>query len=667
MLFRPLADILVRLNNVEEPYGLSQIALMDVAVEFGGNPIFEGASFTVSRGDRWGIVGRNGTGKTTLLNVAAGRLDPTRGAATRASGLRITLLDQHREFGPHTTVWEAAAAPFAELQALERSLEQQATRIGELGADATPDVLGRYDHDLERFAREGGYTYESRVDAVVHGLGFDPVAARSQPAAQLSGGEQGRIALARQLVAPADVLLLDEPTNHLDLDTTRWLEQYLTQLDSSVLVISHDRVFLANVVDHVLHFEAGTVTAYAGSYNDFVHQRAERRLAQTRAFQTQQRVIAAEEDYIRRNIAGQNSRQAKGRRTKLARVERLSPPPGEEGVMGLRLEAGERGGDQVLVARDVKVAIGPRTLLQDFSARITRAEVVGLVGANGTGKSTLLNAIARQRPIDGGELRVGESIKLAYYRQDLTQVPLGKTLFDIIHDLRPLWDRGKVQNHLGRFGFSGASVQRVADNLSGGERARVALAIMVLAHANFLLLDEPTNHLDVESIEALEDAVEAFGGTVLLVSHDRALLRNLTTRIWWLEDTRINDYPGTFEEWEVWQGERAAEQARVTKAQAEAKQQAARVAAQRKNESSTRDRARTKTLRMAVTDAEAEVHRLEARAAEVRAQLEDPALYQDADGARRSGVLKAELDDLDEALVLAMEEWTNATEALGQS
>jgi ATP-binding cassette subfamily F protein 3 len=269
-----------------------------------------------------GIVGRNGTGKTTLLNVAAGRLDPTKGTATRASGLRITLLDQHREFGPNTTVWEAAAAPFAELRALERSLEQQATRIGELSADATPDVLGRYDHDLERFAREGGYTYESRVDAVLHGLAFDPAAARNQPAAQLSGGEQGRIALARQLVAPADVLLLDEPTNHLDLDTTRWLEQYLATLDASVLVISHDRVFLSNVVDHVLYIEAGEVTAYTGSYNAFVHQRAERRLSQTRAFQAQQRVIAAEEDYIRRNIAGQNSRQAKGRRTRLARVER---------------------------------------------------------------------------------------------------------------------------------------------------------------------------------------------------------------------------------------------------------------------------------------------------------------------------------------------------------
>ncbi len=643
---------------------MSQIALLDVAVEFGGTPIFQGASFTVSRGDRWGIVGRNGTGKTTLLNVAAGRLAPSRGTATRASGLRITLLDQHREFGADTTVWEAAAAPFAELRALERSLEEQANRIGELGAASTPEILSRYDHDLERFAREGGYSYSARVDAVLQGLSFDPTAALTQPAVQLSGGEQGRIALARQLVAPADVLLLDEPTNHLDLDTTRWLEQYLATLDASVMVISHDRVFLSNVIDHVLHIEAGAVTAYTATYNAFVQQRAERRLSQARAFQSQQRVIAAEEDYIRRNIAGQNSRQAKGRRTRLARVERLSPPPSEEGAMALRLESAQRGGDQVLVARGVGVDIGARTLLQNFDGRITRGEVVGLIGANGTGKSTLLNTIAGQRAPDSGEIRVGESIRLAYYRQDLTQVPLGKSLFSIIHDLRPLWDRGKVQNHLGRFGFSGETVQRTADNLSGGERARVALAIMVLAHANFLLLDEPTNHLDVESIEALEDAIEAFDGTVLLVSHDRALLRNLTTRIWSLENTRISDYPGTFEEWEAWEAERAKEAARAARAEAGAKQQKVRAAAQRKHESGAEERARERALRTAVSDAEAAVHRLEARIAEVRVLLSNEALYQDADGVRRAGVLKAEADDLDEALVLALEEWTNALGAL---
>src|SRR5690606_24473921 len=355
-----------------------------------------------------------------------------------------------------------------------------------------------------------------RVDAVLHGLGFDPEEARRRPLAALSGGERGRVALARQLVAPADVYLLDEPTNHLDLETTAWLEAYLRTLDATVLVVSHDRAFLDRVVDHVLHLEAGTAVPYTGGYRAFIVQREERRLSQQRAYDQQQRKIAAEEEYIRRNIAGQNSRQAKGRRTRLARLPRLSPPPGEEAVMSLRFEAAERGGDRVFVAEDVRLTAGDRVLVEGFTEHVVRGQVIGFVGPNGTGKSTLLRAIVGERPVDGGTLRVGESIRVAYYRQDLAQVPAGRTLFDVVHDLRPQWNRGQVQGHLGRFGFSGDEAARRTDTLSGGETARLALALMMLSGANLLIFDEPTNHLDVESIEALEDAIEAYDGTVLI-------------------------------------------------------------------------------------------------------------------------------------------------------
>ncbi|HET9986424.1 MAG TPA: ABC-F family ATP-binding cassette domain-containing protein [Longimicrobiales bacterium] len=646
---------------------MTQIALSGVAVEFGATTLLRDVSFTVGKGERWGIVGRNGTGKTTLLQVITGALPPTRGVATRAPGLRFTLLDQHREFPGSATVWEAAASPFAALQALEASLHEQAARLGEMGESASPEALERYDRDLERFGREGGYTFAARVDAVLHGLGFDPAAARAQPIAQLSGGELGRIGLARQLVAPADVLLLDEPTNHLDLETTRWLEEYLRGLDATVLLISHDRAFLAAVVDHVLHLEAGTAVPYAGGYADFVRQRAERRLAQERAYDNQRRVIAAEEDYIRRNIAGQNSRQAKGRRTRLARLPRLSPPPTEDGAsMALRLEPAARGGDQVLVAENARVAVGSRMLIEGFSARIERGEVIGLVGPNGAGKSTLLKAIAGLRPVDGGEVRVGSSVDVAYYRQDLAQVPLDVSLFKVINDLRPLWDRGKVQGHLGRFGFSGDEARRRADTLSGGERARVALAMLMLARANFLLLDEPTNHLDVESIEALEDALEGFDGTVLLVSHDRALLRAVVTRVWSLEDGRITDYPGTFAEWEE---ERAAREEEAARAASAARQEARERERRDRERQQARERARGSTrgapraLRQAVLDAEAEVSGLEARIVDLRGQLEDPALYTSGDGARRAGALKEELAAVEASLNAALERWAEAGEA----
>jgi ATP-binding cassette, subfamily F, member 3 len=634
-----------------------------MAVEFAGTTIFSDVSVTVSRGDRWGIIGRNGTGKTTLFNLITGRLEPSLGTITRAGSMRFTLLDQHRDFSSAPNVWDAAAAPFAELLALEHSLHDQATHIAQLGSAVTPELLARYDRDLERFRRDGGYEVHARVDAVLQGLGFDPEATRQQPVAQLSGGESGRIGLAQQLIAPADVLLLDEPTNHLDLDTTRWLESYLKSIDATVLIISHDRAFLDATVDHVLHLEGGTAFSYNCGYNAFVQQRAERRLTQERAFDTQQRTIAAEEDYIRRNIAGQNTRQAKGRRKRLARLERLSPPPTDEQRMALRLLPAGRGGDQVLVAQGVRLCVGERVLLAGFSERVTRGETIGLIGANGTGKSTLLRAIAGLRDVDGGSVRAGESIELAYYRQDMSQVPLGKSLFDIIHDLRPLWQRGQVQSHLARFGFSGSAVQRQADSLSGGERARAALAMLMLAHANFLLLDEPTNHLDVESIEALEDALADFEGTVLLVSHDRALLRGQVTRVWHLEDTRIREYPGTFAEWEEAQQARAQEAASAIQLEAEARRESERAEARKQHARTAIERAAVRNLRRAVEQAEAEVHQLEARLLELRKQLEDPALYSTGEGARKAGVVRSELAGLEAELNAALERWTEASEA----
>ncbi|HMG95105.1 MAG TPA: ABC-F family ATP-binding cassette domain-containing protein, partial [Gemmatimonadaceae bacterium] len=482
---------------------MTQISVSNAGVEFGATRIFQGITFTVGQGERWAILGRNGSGKTTLFRLITGSQQPTEGAITREPGIRLALLEQHRDFGGARTVWEAGAGEFADLLALERSLSHQANVLAAVGEAATPQLLARYDRDLERFDREGGYTFPPRVDAVLQGLGFDAEKARTQPLEQLSGGERGRLGLARQLVSAADVLLLDEPTNHLDLETTRWLEEYLRGTEKTLLLISHDRAFLANVADHVLHLEGGSAVAYTGGYEAFVVQRAERRLSQERAFEKQRKVIAEEEDYIRRNIAGQNTKQAKGRRKRLNRTVRLSGPTADEsGSLGLRLEVNERGGDQVAIARDVTLAVEGRTLIKGFTATIQRGEVVGFVGPNGSGKSTFLRALIGEREPTSGELRIGGSVRPSYYRQDMAQVPIDQTLYQVINELRPQWERRQVQGHLARFGFSGDEAQRRADTLSGGERARVALAMMVLTRANFLLLDEPTNHLDIESVEA---------------------------------------------------------------------------------------------------------------------------------------------------------------------
>ena len=642
---------------------LTQISVSNAGVEFGATRIFQGISFTVDRGDRWGILGRNGSGKTTLFRLITGAHQPTEGGVTRQPGLRFALLEQHRDFGGATTVWEAGAGEFSELLALERSLAQQADILAQAAESATPQMLAKYDRDLERFDREGGYTFAPRVDAVLQGLGFDAERARTQPLDQLSGGERGRLGLARQLVSGADVLLLDEPTNHLDLETTRWLEEYLRDTDRTVLLISHDRAFLANVVDHVLHLEGGVATAYAGSYESFLVQREERRLTQQRAFDKQRKVIVGEEDYIRRNIAGQNSRQAKGRRKRLGRLPRLSGPIAEQGsAMALRLDLSERGGDQVAIASHVTLEVEGRTLISNFTATIRRGEVVGFVGPNGSGKSTLLRALMGEREASGGELRIGGSIQPSYYRQDMAQVPLDRTLYDVISDLRPLWERRQVHGHLAKFGFSGDEAIRRAESLSGGERARVALAMMVLGRANFLVLDEPTNHLDIESVEALEEALENYAGTILLVSHDRAMLEALTSRVWVLHDRHVTDFPGSFGEWEEQSRERE-HAASVAAAEQESLRRVKEKQSTRRRETQTSDsRAEIRELRRRVEESEKEVATLEIRIRHLTAMLEDPELYTSRDGTERALVAGRQLDETRRSLDRAIENWTAITE-----
>ena len=644
---------------------MTQLSFSNVGVDFGATHLFSGVTFTVAQRERWGIVGRNGTGKTTLFRLLTGEMQPTRGTIARQPGLRVSLLEQHRVVGGATTVWEAAAGELAELLALERSLAEQAIALAH---DTSEDAMARYGRDLERFEHEGGYTITSRIDAVLHGLGFDPERARTTPVTTLSGGERGRLGLVRQLVGSADILLLDEPTNHLDLETTRWLEDYLREIAKTVLVVSHDRAFLDAIVDHVLHFEGESATPYTGGYQAFIRTRTERRLTQQRQFAQQQRMIAKESDYIARNIAGQNSKQAKGRRKRLDRLPRLSAPIGTDDSMTLRFDVTDRGGDRVVSAANVSVKVGERTLVERFTGTVIRGDVLGFVGPNGSGKSTLLKALFGEHQIAAGELKIGSSIRAGFYRQDMSQVPLERTLYDVISDLRPTWDRRLVQGHLGRFGFSGDEAQRRANSLSGGERARVALAMLMLSRANLLVLDEPTNHLDVESIEALEDALELYDGTVMLVSHDRELLRALTTKLWILHDRHVTEFAGGFAEWEQVSAERthaasvrAAEEAALRKVH-ERQKLVAKPAAESRSHKESRKRQRLVQRELELE--EAKIAELESRISTLTAQLEDPELYTRPGGLADAKQLGSDLEASKRELDAALERWSAASEAL---
>lgn len=675
---------------------MTLISIGNAMVEFGATEIFRDVSLTIGEMDRWAVVGRNGTGKTTLVRMLTGDLMPTKGSVARTPGMRVALMDQHRRFPEDQTLWEIVADAFGALRQLEHSLAAQAANLEH---DHGEEAMQKYGRDLERFEREGGYQMAAKVDSVLMGVGFDPEAARNTRIGTLSGGERGRVALARQLATPADLMILDEPTNHLDLDTTAWLENHLKDIDRAVLCISHDRAFLDAFADHVMHFEGGSAFTYTGGYQSFITQREERRLTLQRQFEQQQRKIASESDYIARNLAGQNTRQAKGRRKLLARMPRLSAPIGSDAVMALRLSAGNRSGDRVVEASKVTVAVQThnevRELVKDVTVVLERNEVIALLGPNGSGKSTLIKTLLGEHPPLRGEVKVGPSTTVAYYRQDLAHLPLEMSIYEAIATQRPLWERRMVQGHLGRFGFSGDEVQRTVGTLSGGERARVALALLTLSTANMLILDEPTNHLDVESIEAIEDAIEEYEGSVLIVSHDRAVLRGLATQVWELRDQQLLAFDGSFLEWEAVRADnkaKAERDARALSVAASEKASAARAAAQKasnaaqksaqKHDGKTPDskksggqksgnqkpmsdgdvRKATRQAEKALADAELRVNTLEEKIAALTRSLEDSTLYDTPDGVSKAQKLGQQLDTARESLDEAMHEWGVAAE-----
>ena len=590
---------------------------------------------------------------------------PTRGQIARQPGLTVSLLEQHREFAGAITIWEVAAGQFADLLALERSLMEQAANLEH---DSSEAALNKYGKDLERFEREGGYTIAPRVDAVLHGLGFDPARARAHagcPTQRRRTRAFGFGATARESGRRAVARRADEPSRSRDNAMARGIPrdgQRDGAADQPRSRVSRGRSSTTCCISRAIPRRRTT-----DSYASFVEQRTLRRLTQQRQFTQQQKKISAEQDYIARNIAGQNTKQAKGRRKRLDRLPRLSAPTSDESIMAVRFEAGERGGDRVVVAEHVTVGVENRVLVDDLTVTLMRGETVGLLGPNGSGKSTLIRALMGEHPITGGELRIGGGITPGYYRQDMAQVPLDKTLYDVINDLRPTWDRRMVQGHLGRFGFSGDEVQRRADTLSGGERARIALAMLMLSRANLLILDEPTNHLDVESIEALEDAIEQYDGSVLLVSHDRELLRALTTRIWVLHEKHVTDFDGNFGEWETVSAERqhaatvmAAEDEALRRVQEKKK-------TARREESGRQARETRGALRAAqkqVNDLELEIQSLEARIETLTHELEDPALYTRPDGVARAKELGVNLERMRRDLERTLDQWAAASDSI---
>jgi ATP-binding cassette subfamily F protein 3 len=502
-----------------------------VKISFSATELLAGASFQINPGDRVGLIGQNGSGKTTVLRLIARQLSPDSGEVALSSQLQIGYLEQlvHAESG--ATVIKAAEGVFVRLLDQEREIEELNHRIADPACAATHDEdLSRLSDVLHQFEVNGGYSFRAQAERVLMGLGFSKVDFE-RSCGEISGGQMNRLNLARLLLSEPNLLLLDEPTNHLDLDAVSWLEEFLHGYAKAFLVVSHDRYFLNRVVKRIFELERGAVHAYSGNYSAYQKQKILRVEQEKQAYELQQEWIEKTEDFVRRNIAGQKTKQAQSRRKMLAKVERLERPVDSEASARFDFHVTLPSAHRVLEVERGVIGYGNNAVSQGIELKLFRGDRYGIIGKNGTGKSTFLKTICRKLSPLAGAWIVGERVHLGYYDQTLGNLNSANSVFEELGFMLPSATDGELRSFAARFLFRGDEVFQRVENLSGGEKSRLTLAKIISLRPNFLVLDEPTNHLDIASREALEEALCEYDGTLLVVTHDRFLLERLVTRL----------------------------------------------------------------------------------------------------------------------------------------
>ncbi|HEV3232429.1 MAG TPA: ABC-F family ATP-binding cassette domain-containing protein [Candidatus Dormibacteraeota bacterium] len=509
------------------------ITLTGVAAEYGASIVFREVDLALQPRQRLGIVGPNGAGKSTLLKLASGELQPAEGRVDRERRLRIGVLEQFDAAFAAESVLEQTMAARADLLEMRHELHRLEHAMA--GGDHGEATMHRYGEVQEAYQHGDGYTLEARCREVLGGLGFHDEMLERNPR-ELSGGQRRRVQLAQMLLLESDVLLLDEPTNHLDLGSIEWLEEFLVSSPQAMLIVSHDRRFLDNVADSILELEAGRAYVYPGSYSKFVRLRADRRADQQRRFEAQQGYIAHQEAFIQRYKAGQRAREARGRATRLERLERVTAPPDDKEI---RIRFGGPASAHVPLQSRGFVAGYPDVPLAKVPGFVVEAGArVAIVGPNGAGKTTILRTLqGGLKPLEGS-VGYGARVQSSYYDQHLGDLPEEQTMVEVLSAIHPIGEES-ARHHLARLLFRGDDVFKRVKQLSGGERSRLAMARLMLDQANLLFLDEPTNHLDVPSQETLQEALKDFAGTLVFVSHDRELIDEIATHTWWLEDGTV--------------------------------------------------------------------------------------------------------------------------------
>ncbi|MBP1039821.1 ABC-F family ATP-binding cassette domain-containing protein [Vagococcus sp. BWB3-3] len=629
-----------------------------VARHFGADTLFKHIHLEIQDRSRIALVGRNGAGKSTLLKIIAGIDEPDEGSISKIKQLTIGYLDQHTGFQSEKPIWEEMLTAYDGLRAMEARLRELEYQIGQPEQIADNDnyqrLLTEYDQLQHDFNEQNGYGYEAEMKAVLNGFQFDE-SFYLRPVNSLSGGQKTRLALAKLLLESPDLLILDEPTNHLDIETLAWLENYLQNYRGSLLIVSHDRYFLDKIVTEVYDLSRQKMTHYKGNYTRYLELKEEQLAQDWKAFEKQQTEINKLEDFVARNLVrASTTKRAQSRRKQLEKIDRLDKPVGDEksarflfgieresGNVVLHLEAGAIGYDQTILSEPVNLDIRKR-------------EAIALVGPNGVGKSTLLKSIIKEIPFIKGDAQLGTNVSIGYYDQEQANLRSNKTVLQELWDEHPTTPERDIRSVLGSFLFSGEDVEKTVPLLSGGEKARLALAKLSMNKENFLVLDEPTNHLDIDSKEVLEHALIEFNGTILFVSHDRYFINRIATKIVELSATGSKLYLGDYDyylEKKLEEAELAALQA----AESNNLSKTAELATSRNQFQQSKDEQRAiRSLTRKIEQLESQLLTIESQIETIQVDMSNPDYFEDH---QKLLTLQRQLNELEQEQETLLEEW----------
>ncbi|MBM2659434.1 ABC-F family ATP-binding cassette domain-containing protein [Staphylococcus pseudoxylosus] len=638
------------------------LQLNDLTKSFDGEDIFNNVDFEVKTGERIGIVGRNGAGKSTLMKIIAGVEDYDSGHISKSKNLKLGYLTQQMTLNTDQTVFEEMSKPFEAMKNLEQEMKLEtdwlAQHADEYDTETYKSHIDRYEALSNQFEQQDGYQYESKIKTVLHGLNFSE-ADFDRPINDFSGGQKTRLSLAQMLLSEPDLLLLDEPTNHLDMETTQWLESYLNYFKGAIVIISHDRYFLDKIVTQIYDVALGDVQHYVGNYAQFIDQRDKYYEKRMQEYENQQAEIKRLETFVDKNIArASTTGMAKSRRKMLEKIERINKPMIDAKSANIQFEFDRNTGNDVFHIKNLEIGYAS-PITKGITFEVTKGDHIAIIGPNGIGKSTLIKTIANiQNPLNG-TITTGANLKIGYYDQKQAEFKSNKTILDYLWDQYPTMNEKDIRAVLGRFLFVQEDVKKIINDLSGGEKARLQLALLMLERNNVLILDEPTNHLDIDSKEMLEQALANFKGTILFVSHDRYFINELANKVYDLDFDGGTMYLGNYQYYIEKTEEKAA-----LKAKEELENPTVNDTVIKQNDSyvdQKQQKREQRQIERQIETCELNIETYEEEINNINHQLTLPDVYSDPEKANALAISKSEIE---QKLEQVMAEWAELQEKL---